>query len=348
MREAEVGAEADPMDDLWSERGLLARAHTFGQGNWFAPPPGLSPFDCAPYGWLADADAPQTLGCTHCAGRVIFSTTGDHTAAELAPGEPSGASVEAEELARRERAVVIAVTQQLRRSHAEDCPWFDNPCRPFAYQRPYDPDKLIGELRGRHDGLWEAAVAAAQPATVSEQSLQAVAAVLQADGDGAGARARVLLAVFGWAAEQGGGPEDTVLSCALCCRRCGVWQYGPEAVGGGGGGGGGGGQFDAPGPFGLDYAAVRPFDPLAEHCWYCPWVYCPQIATTGDAPAKAGWQQLLQACEAEKATPDEDAAVGGSPLSQELRQAHAAAAAAAPTDLTAAIAARMAAIYGGL
>jgi hypothetical protein len=317
----------------WSRDDLLERARTFRIGVWSAPPPGLRPLECARHGWFVAA--PQTLECS-CGARLVFarpeagergaggggaadgggggggggggSTSDADVLASADGGEPASAALE--------RAIVARVVQSLRTAHKLECPWRDSSCpATFLGYPPLEPKATLTELRCRaatHTAvapqqlprvrpLSELGVTAEQraalwaalglPPTTPEDSPQAAAATL---------------ALFGWAARasedsgSGSAQTDAILSCELCFRRVGSWQF--QRHGDGAVSSrpqkrlrisiAAGSVASSPSPLSDELL----LDPIEQHRAFCPCIMPPAAAAAG-APVptqtQAGYQYVL-------------------------------------------------------
>ena len=297
----------------WSRDDMLERARTFRVGLWSAPPPGLRPLECARRGWFADG-APDTLGCS-CGARLVFARpeTGQagsamsdaDVLASADGGEPGSAALE--------RAVIERVVQALRTGHKPECPWRDSACpATFLGLPPLEPKATLTALQCRvktHIALPSQQLPRVVPLTdlgVSAEErglLYASLGVATSTPDDSPQGSAAALALFGWSACPpdnsdtnattcgSGASEEVVLTCELCFRHVGCWNFQRHGV-----------------EPGSSRAQKRPristaassessqatsgdlLDPIREHRAFCPYVDVAQpslAAAPGATPAHA-------------------------------------------------------------
>ena len=217
----------------WSRDDMLERARSFRIGAWGAPPSGLRPLECARHGWFTVA--PETLGCS-CGARLVFPR---EAIAAISDADALG-SADADEpvAAAHEQALTVRVVESLRTGHKPECPWRDSACpATFLAYPPMEPKDLLAELRRR-----AASLAAVPPhqlprvrslddlgvSSLERGALWAALGVPTGAGEDSPQVAAAALALFGWTWDgRSGGPEPSaaVLSCELCFRSVGCWQF---------------------------------------------------------------------------------------------------------------------------
>jgi hypothetical protein len=290
----------------WSRDDMLERARSFRIGVWSAPPPGLRPLECARHGWFAVA--PETLGCS-CGARLVFPR---EAAAGTSDADALG-SAEADEpvAAAQEQALAARVVQSLRTGHKPECPWRDSSCpATFLAFPPLEPKDLLAELRRRVASLapgrqqlprvrplGELGVSAAE-----RRALWAACGVPAAAGEDSPQAAAATLALFGWEARSGGDePSAVVLSCELCFRSVGCWQF--RRHGGHGPSprpqkrprtGSAASAADPPSSSPASSSGAELVDPRAEHRPFCPCIVAPDLqGTERSAQGLPGFQFVL-------------------------------------------------------
>ena len=140
------------------------------------------------------------------------------------------------------------------------------------------------ELRAHFDaggGAASAALAGVAVACALPTLTESADAGAWGFGERSGAERAALL---GWTAHGASTRVKPSLHCAMCQRTVGLWNFAASAASAGAGGDGGDGAASAP----------TPFDPVAEHRSWCPWVAkVARFDGAVGAPTPPGWTLLL-------------------------------------------------------
>lgn len=205
-----------------SKEAFWNRVETFSPFTWFAKPLSLSPLHCAQFGWEnSEVDILQCVLCKATLDATI-STTWDPDLYSKTCGQ---------------------LNEALVSGHSKLCPWPDNPCPESFIRLPvYSYSQWLDDYRAR----WRSIVTLAEDIPlVDEQAMKDMDGLSPGHIEGLqnlvdpgsiswtrnevdleqASKASCIIALCGWQGSAASDPDVKTLSCSLCRRELGVWNF---------------------------------------------------------------------------------------------------------------------------
>ncbi|XP_073229402.1 uncharacterized protein [Porites lutea] len=207
-----------------NKEAFWSRVETFTPFTWFAKPLALSPLFCAQYGW--ENSEVDILQCVRCKATLdaTISTTWD----------PDMYSKTCEQL-----------KEALVTGHSKLCPWPDNPSPESFLKLPmYSYSQWLEDYRAR----WRSIVTLVDEIPlIDEQAMEDMDCLSPGHIEGLqnlvdpgsicwtrneldleqASKASCVIALCGWQGSAASDSEVNTISCSLCRRELGLWNFFP-------------------------------------------------------------------------------------------------------------------------
>ncbi|XP_061167126.1 uncharacterized protein LOC133175981 [Saccostrea echinata] len=200
----------------WDRDAFFQRVQTFSITTWFGKPEGLSPLQCAKYGWRNTES--DMLQCGVCRA-VICATLPFNYDPKIY------------------KTCVKNLMDRLKSGHEQACKWRSNPTPDSVLQIPMDnKEEIITEFNKRLQSLLPSRsklpyinMATIESQGVTNATLTALAENLINGAIGKGIddlefiRKASIISLCGW--KNRSDDVEDILSCDFCRRNIGLWNY---------------------------------------------------------------------------------------------------------------------------
>ncbi|KAI5778411.1 C3HC zinc finger-like-domain-containing protein [Geopyxis carbonaria] len=241
----------------WDRDAFLVRLGTFRYvDKWLAKPAVVNEVAWAKRGWICLEK--NRVRCNACRREVLVEIESD------------------DEHSEEGKAMVELYESMIITEHDENCLWRRRGCDETIYrlQQLANSSDARSEFTSRYVSLAkirsELPPSLSYPDNVSPESLHYPS---ECSEEGPVFEAAAVIALFGWQSEDPGIPS--LVSCAHCFRRLGLWLFTKKASSTGEG-------------IEQSEASVCRLDVVGEHRDYCPWV------NASSQGKEAGWSKLLR------------------------------------------------------